>query len=122
MATSTTNIIKVKEPLQQGDTFTLRFQYKENDTAADLPEGIDLIAALYDRKWNVLQSAKLSDGTIQSLNNHVYAMDVTHESSMNMTSVVYLEVSLANSSLTSVDHAKQIIQYEFETRKNNNLL
>ena len=121
MAT-TNNIIKVSEPLQQGDTFTLRFQYKENGTSVDLPEGIDLIAALYDRKWNLLQSAKTSDGTLQSLGDHIYAMDVTHESSMKMTGTVYLEVSLASATLSSVDHAKQIIQYEFETRKNNNLL
>lgn len=122
MATSTKNIIKVTEPLQQGDTYTLRFQYKEDNVATDLPEGIGIIAGLYDRKWNLLQSAKTSDGTLQSLGDHIYAMDVTHESSMKMTSTVYLEVSLANASLTSVDHAKQIIQYEFETRKNNSLL
>lgn len=122
MATNTNNIVKVSEPIQQGDTFTLTFQYKENDTATDIPSGIDLVAALYDRKWNVLQSGKLSDGSIRSLGNHVYAMDVTHEASMKMISVVYLELTLANADLTSVDHAKQIIQYEFETRKNNNLL
>lgn len=120
MAT-TNNIIKVTEPLQQGDTFTLRFQYKEDSTASDLPSGYELIAALYDRKWNILASARTSDGSLVSEGNHVYSMDVSHESSMKMISVVYLEVTIAKGT-ESVDHAKQIVQMDFETRKNNQFL
>lgn len=120
MAT-TNNIIKVTEPLQQGDTFTLRFQYKEDSTASDLPIGYELIAALYDRKWNLLTSARTSDGSLVSEGEHVYSMNVSHESSMKMISVVYLEVTIAKGT-ESVDHAKQIIQIDFETRKNNQFL
>ena len=122
MATSTQNIIKVSEPIQQGDTFNLNFQYKENGTAVDVPSGYDMIAALYDRKWNPLQVAKISDGSLVNLGNHVYSMTVTHESSMKMVAVVYLELTIANTSRSSVDHAKQLVEFNFEARRNNNLL
>lgn len=122
MATSTTNIIKITEPFQQGDTFKLRFKYKEDDVASDLPIGQGLVAALYDRKWNLLQSAKTSDGTLAYEGDHVYSMVVTHESSMKMISVVYLEITIATEDLSLVDHAKQIVEMTFDTRKNNNLL
>ena len=121
MATNN-NIIKADVPLQSGDTYTLKLTYKENGVAADLPAGQDLVAAFYDCKGNLVQSARLGDGTLQSLGNHIYAMELTHEASARMTGQAFLELTIATDDLSLVDHAKQVVEYWFEPRRNNKLL
>ena len=122
MATNATNKIIVPETMQQGDTFTLLFQYKEGDVAMVLPSGYDMVVAFYDRKNKPIQIGKVSDGTISYLGDNTYGMDVPHESSLLMTSSVYLEVTILTENKTIVDHAKQIVEFPFETRKNNDLI
>ena len=55
--------------IQQGDTFDLVFQYKENDTAMSLPSGYDLLVGIYDMMGKVLQVGRVSDGTITASGN-----------------------------------------------------
>lgn len=122
MATTSKNIIRVKEPLQEGDTHRLLFQYKEGGVAAELPEGHGMVCALYDRKWNPIASAKTFDGTLSDDGGGLYAMTIDHATSMLMTSTVYLEVTIATADLSLVDHAKQVVEFEVETRRNNKII
>lgn len=122
MATNSSNIIKSTEPLQQGDTYKMKFKYKEGTTPEDIPSGQDLIAAFYDRKWNPIESYKLSNGTIVYLGDHVYQLEVLHEVSMKMLGTVYFEITIAKPDKSFVDHAKQIVEYSSEQRRNNALL
>lgn len=115
-------IIKVKEPMQQGDSLLIRFKYKEGGMPTDIPREQDLIACLYDRKRGIVQSARLSDGTLRSIGDHAYEMSVTHESTARLVGKAFLELTIATEDLSFVDHAKQVVELYFETRANNEIL
>lgn len=108
--------------IQQGDTFDLVFQYKENDTAMSLPSGYDLLVGIYDMMGKVLQVGRVSDGTITASGNDTYTLRVTHEASMKMIGTVTLEITITNDDGTIVDHAQEIVEIHFDTRKNNALI
>ena len=108
--------------IQQGDTFLLNFEYKEDDIPAVLPEGYDLIAGIYDEKDTLIQSGKLSEGTIRLLENGLYQMTVTHESSLRIKDRVVLELTITDSELTVVDHASDVVYINGDYRRNNMLL
>ena len=110
------------DALQEGDTYTLLFQYKEDDVAMDLPSGYDMIVALYDNMGDVLQCGKVSDNTLSYVGNHTYGMDVTHAASMKAVGTAQLELTITNANRTVVDHASNVVGFRFSPRRNNNLL
>ena len=108
--------------LQQGDAFSFVFQYKENGEAATLPQGYDLIVGMYNMAGSLVKSAKLSAGGITLLSDNTYEMSVTHSDSMNMVGGITMEITIKNADGSVVDHASNVLTFNFEPRRNNSLL
>lgn len=108
--------------IRQGESFSLVFQYNEDDTAMALPQGYDLLVGIYDTKGNVLKSATISGGGITANANATYTMPITHEESMNMLGKVTIELTIFNDGHTVVDHASDVVVMTIEPRRNNALL
>lgn len=108
--------------IQQGDAFSLVFQYKEDGTARTLPTGYDLIVGIYGMTGTLLKSAKLSAGTITLRANDTYEMPITHQESMGMFGQVTMELTIKNADGSIIDHASNVVTMSFEPRKNNALL
>lgn len=116
----TQNAIRVDKPVQQGDSFNLTVQYKEDGTATALPQGYDMIVGFYDSMGRMVKHSSLWDGTIVYNQNNTYTLSVTHEESMMMMGDISLEFTIRD--LHNVDHASDIIVIPFEPRKNNSLI
>lgn len=108
--------------IQQGDAFSLVFQYKEDGEAKPLPTGYDLIVGIYGMTGTLLKSAKLSAGTITLRANGTYEMPVTHSESMSMLGQVTMELTIKNADGSLVDHSSEVVTMNFEPRRNNALL
>lgn len=115
-------------PIQQGDTFGLKFQYKEDDTPMDLPEGYDMLVAIYDLMSKPIKVGRVSDGSIltnlpaDETETKTYTLPITHTESMTMMGRVEIEVTIYNANKTVVDSARQIVTLTFEPRRNISLL
>ena len=108
--------------IQQGDTFSLVFQYKEDNIAMALPQGYDLIVGIYDQMNRLLKSASVSDGTIIENPNDTYSLPITHEECMKMIGQVTIELTIVDAERNIVDHASDIVMMSLEPRRNNALL
>lgn len=117
------DVINIPQPLQQGDTFTLNFQYKEDDVAMPLPSGYALVIGLWDSMGELIASGRTDDGTIvQTGTPSIYGMDITHEQSVMMIGRVILEVTIIGANGEVVDNASEVVAIDFETRRNNRIL
>ncbi|MBO4787023.1 MAG: hypothetical protein J5510_08145 [Prevotella sp.] len=108
--------------LQQGDAFSFVFQYKEEGEATTLPTGYDLIVGMYNMAGTLVKSAKLSASEITLLSDGTYQMSVSHSDSMNMVGGVTMEITIKNADGSIVDHASNVLTFNFEPRRNNSLL
>lgn len=108
--------------IQQGDTFSIVFQYKEEGNAMELPAGYDLIVGIYDSVGELLKSARLSDGSITINKNGTYSMPISHEECMSMIGQVTIELTIADDKRDVVDHASDVVIMTIKPRRNNDLL
>lgn len=108
--------------IQQGDTFGIGFQYKEDNEPTALPEGYDLIVGIYSQMNQPLKVGKLSDNTIADNGGGSYTLSVSHAESMTMMGMVRMEITIADSERNVVDHASSTVMLSFEPRNNNDLL
>lgn len=94
----------------------------------DLPEGYDLLVAIYDIKNRPIKVGKVSDGSIvtnlptEQGQTKTYSLPITHSDSMKMLGKVELEVTIKSTDNSVIDHARQIVTIVFEQRRNNALL
>lgn len=111
-----------KVKMQQGDTFTIAFAYKENNVSATFPSGYDIAAGFYDSSGKEIYVAKLSDGGIVAVpnTNDQFSMTVPHAASMMMNGKVTMELAIFDENKTFVDFASDNITFDFKTRKMNN--
>lgn len=108
--------------MQQGNAFTLLFEYKPDGEAAVLPSGYDLIVGMYGMNGSLLKSAKLSAGTITAGTDGTYRMHVSHSESISMIGAVITEVTIKNADGTIVNHAANTVTINFVPRRNNSLI
>lgn len=108
--------------IQQGDAFSLVFQYKEKGESTTLPQGYDLIVGIYGMDGTLLKSAKLSDGSITQRQNGTYEMRITHSDSMGMLAQVTMELTIKNADGSIIDHASNVVTINIEPRRNNALI
>ena len=113
----------------QGNTYKLRFTYKENGYVAYIPEGYSLIAGLYTPKGKLILSGRYptaGSGEVQITqdenDDYIYVMEVNHAQSLKLLGAVTLEVSVVDSQLQEVNHATSLVILDFVERHNNNLL
>lgn len=122
MATyNTTKKETIPFTMQQGDTFNVIYQYKEDDVVTDLPEGYDILVGLYDKKGTMLAHGSYSGGEIQKSGTK-YKMYVDHDTSMLLKGDVYMEITLKSSDDSFVDHTTEVVVIKFEERNNNDLI
>ena len=108
--------------IQQGDTFSLVFQYKEDNTAMALPEGYDLIVGIYDPMSRPLKTGSVLQGSIVPIQDNKYSLPITHDECMKMIGQVTIELTIADAQRNVVDHASEIVTMSLEPRRNNTLL
>ena len=113
----------------QGNTYKLRFTYRENGTVAYIPEGYDLVVGLYTPKGQLVLSGRLnhpsgSDIHIvpDSNDNYIYVLEVDHEKSVGLVGAYILEVTVVDDNLNEVNHATSLVTLDFALRRNNDML
>ena len=114
--------VSTEVTIQQGDTFSLQFEYKEDDVPLVIPEGYDLICGIYDSMGALIQYGKISEGTVVPYENGTYLIEISHESSMRMVGEVSIELTLVDTDGRFVDHASDIVYMSAEPRNNNQLI
>ena len=113
----------------QGNTYKLRFTYRENGYVAQVPEGYSLIAGLYTPKGQLILSGRYPTATGNEIqitqddkDGYVYEMEVSHEQSVGLLGALNLEVSVVDDGLQEVNHASSIVVLDFVERHNNSIL
>lgn len=108
---------------QQGDAFPLYVYFDIKDGAEGdlIPEGWDLLAAIYDHKGDCVATYTTADGGIKPAYN-CYKIKVSHEVSVRLCDNAVLELTLINSNTGAVDHADRAVTMVFEPRRNNEFI
>lgn len=115
--------------IMQGNTYKLRFTYKENGYVAYVPEGYSLIAGLYTPKGKLILSGRYPTATGNEIqitqdenDDYIYVMEVSHAQSVGLLGAVTLEVSVVDQNLQEVNHATSLVILDFVERHNNSIL
>lgn len=111
-----------KITIEQGDTFTVEFVYKEDNVQTAFPEGYDIAAGFYDTAGNELYVARLMEGGIAQTSESTFAMNVPHYASATMKGRVTMELAILDENKSFVDFASENITFSFQQRKMNNKL
>jgi hypothetical protein len=107
--------------IPKGNTFSVVFQYKEDGTPTQMPEGYDMVVGLYNYNGDVVIDARVSNGRL-SFEQDRYILKVTHEESLSIEGSATIELTIINSNLEIVEHASDVIDMVFKDRKNNMIL
>lgn len=109
-----------KITIQQGDTFDVTFQYKEDNTSVAFPTGYDICAGFYDVSGTEVYVAKLSNGGIEQVSDDTFVMHVPHTASATMSGKIVMELAIYDEEKTFVDFSSDNITFTFQPRKMNN--
>ena len=106
---------------QRGNTYDIKFQYKEDGVAKTLPAGYDMVVGLYNKKGEVICHGSILDGNVVNSNN-MYYMHIDHETSMLMSGKVSMEITIRTPDNSFVEHGSDIPTFDVDDRKNNELI
>ena len=106
--------------MQTGDTFPVYLAYKNDDVLSALEQGMNIIAAFYNYKGQLICEKRTDRGEITVNEDGIYQFKVTHEESMNMLGKVGVELTLTQGD--DVYHGDKIVSVAFEYRRNNDIV
>ena len=106
--------------MQTGDTFPVYLAYKDDDILSALEQGMNILAAFYDYKGQLICEKRTERDEITVNDDGFYVFKVTHEESVKMLGKVGVELTLTQGE--DVYHGDKIVSVAFEPRMNNNLV
>lgn len=105
--------------LQQGDSFTMNFVLKENNTPVNVGFNEDLAVGFYDENGNKYV-IKLSQNQIHTTEKEgYYTASVPSEITKNFIGYVDIEIVIYDQSGNDVSHADKVLKMYFEERRIN---
>lgn len=114
--------------LPNGNTFHVRLKLRDNWGESVLPDGFGIVVGFYGKRKRLLLRAGTDDGRVKyNANSGFYEMTVSHEESLLMEGLVFVELTLTytdvkNGGGMSIYHGDKVVAVVFEPRKNNDIL